>query len=88
MQIFNILQQHPLPISAANTSRFCHYKINLARLVCYLIPAHCPFERNLQLWGKSVHIPAMCQLNPFYHVLMNWRWRALNFLNDAGIANI
>jgi hypothetical protein len=54
-----------------------------ARLVCKFIPAQCPFERDVMVFGHKVfHIPAMCQLNPAYDSLMELRFRALTFLAD------
>lgn len=54
--------------------------LQTARLVCKLIPAHCPFERDLKVWGQTLHIPAMCQLNPCYDALVQLRFQALVFL--------
>ena len=51
-----------------------------ARLVCKLIPAQCPFERDLKVWGHTLHIPAMCQLNPCYDALVQLRFQALVLL--------
>lgn len=54
-----------------------------ARLICTLIPAQCPFERDIYLFGQFIwHIPALCQLNPFYDQLMQLRFQALTFLAD------
>ncbi|MEG4573512.1 Mo-dependent nitrogenase C-terminal domain-containing protein [Microcoleus sp. N3A4] len=37
----------------------------LARWLCQLIPAQCPFDRDIQLLGHHVfQIPPMCKLNP------------------------
>ncbi|WP_333122018.1 Mo-dependent nitrogenase C-terminal domain-containing protein [Microcoleus sp. Pol11C3] len=37
----------------------------VARWLCQLIPARCPFERDIQLLGHHLfHIPPMCKLNP------------------------
>lgn len=55
----------------------------LARFLCRLIPAHCIFERDVRLLGRTLfHIPALCKLNPFYTQLMELRFRALSFLAD------
>lgn len=55
----------------------------IAQWLCQLIPAQCPFERNLKLWGYTVvHIPPMCKLNPLYEELMGLRFRALSYLAD------
>lgn len=54
-----------------------------ARFICRLIPANCPFERDVVVWGhKLFHIPALCKLNPLYDQLVELRFRALVFLAD------
>lgn len=56
---------------------------NVARFLCKLIPAQCPFERDITLFGgKVVHIPPMCKLNPLYEQLVGLRFRALSYLAD------
>jgi tellurite resistance protein len=55
----------------------------VARFVCKMIPAQCPFERDVVLFGhKVVHIPPMCKLNPLYEQLVGLRFRALSYLAD------
>lgn len=55
----------------------------IARFIANLIPAQCPFERDLMLFGRKVaHIPPLCKLNPFYEQLVGLRFRALCFLAD------
>ncbi|NCJ05976.1 nitrogenase [Synechococcales cyanobacterium C] len=55
----------------------------VARFLCQLIPAQCPFERNVVLFGKKiVHIPPLCKLNPLYEQLVGLRFRALSYLAD------
>jgi hypothetical protein len=57
--------------------------VNLAKLLCQIIPATCPFERDLKLWGAAIaHIPPLCQLNPLYDEIVNLRFRALSYLAD------
>ncbi|MEO1068697.1 MAG: Mo-dependent nitrogenase C-terminal domain-containing protein [Cyanobacteria bacterium J06638_6] len=54
-----------------------------AHKVAELIPAQCPFERNIVLWGHSiVHVPPLCKLNPLYNELVELRFRALCYLAD------
>jgi hypothetical protein len=53
-----------------------------ARLICSLIPANCPFERDVVVLGHKFHIPAMCKLNPAYEQLVELRFKALTFLAD------
>lgn len=55
----------------------------IAHFLCRLIPAHCIFERDVKISGRTLfHIPALCKLNPFYTQLMELRFRALSFLAD------
>lgn len=55
-----------------------------ARLVCKLIPSQCPFERDIQILGKTLfHIPPLCKLNPFYEQFVALRFQALCFLADV-----
>lgn len=55
----------------------------LARWLCHTIPAQCPFERNISLFGHHLfHIPPLCKLNPCYEQLARLRWRALCYLAD------
>ncbi|MEC4817243.1 MAG: Mo-dependent nitrogenase C-terminal domain-containing protein [Scytonema sp. PMC 1069.18] len=55
----------------------------LAHRLCQLIPAQCPFERNVMLFGKTLfHIPPMCKLNPLYEEVVSLRFRAMCYLAD------
>lgn len=55
----------------------------LAHRLCKLIPAQCPFERDVVFLGKKLfHIPPMCKLNPLYEELVGIRFRALCYLAD------
>lgn len=55
----------------------------VARFLCKMIPSHCPFERDVNLFGhKVVHIPPMCKINPLYEQLVGLRFRALSYLAD------
>ena len=54
-----------------------------AHRVCSLIPAQCPFEREIKLFGKTLfYIPPLCKLNPLYEELVSLRFRALCYLAD------
>lgn len=54
-----------------------------AKLVAKLIPAQCPFERDIVIFGRKVgHIPPLCKLNPIYEELVCLRFRALCYLVD------
>ena len=55
----------------------------LAHRLCQLIPAQCPFERDVKLFGRTLfHIPPMCKLNPLYDEVVSLRFRALCYLAD------
>lgn len=55
----------------------------LAKLVAKVIPAQCPFERDIVVFGRKVaHIPPMCKLNPLYDQFVGLRFRALCYLVD------
>lgn len=55
----------------------------VARFLCKLIPAQCPFERNIELFNHTVfQIPPLCKLNPFYEQLVSLRFRSLSYLAD------
>jgi Mo-dependent nitrogenase C-terminus len=55
----------------------------IAYLLCQLIPAQCPFERDIVVFGhKRIHIPPMCKLNPLYEELVGLRFKALCYLAD------
>ncbi|MGD1909156.1 MAG: Mo-dependent nitrogenase C-terminal domain-containing protein [Leptolyngbyaceae cyanobacterium] len=54
-----------------------------ARRLAQLIPAQCPFARDITLFGHLIaQIPPLCQINPFYEELMALRFRALCYLAD------
>jgi hypothetical protein len=54
-----------------------------ARHIVRLIPAQCPFAREIRAFGKViVRIPALCKFNPFYEELIGLRFRALCFLAE------
>ena len=54
----------------------------LAHLICRVIPCCCPFERDINLFGRTFHIPAICQINPLYNEVVGLRFRALSYLVD------
>ncbi|WP_416669582.1 Mo-dependent nitrogenase C-terminal domain-containing protein [Egbenema bharatensis] len=55
----------------------------LAHFLCQLIPCQCAFERDITLFGRTFHIPALCKLNPLYDELISLRFRALSYLADV-----
>ncbi len=55
----------------------------LARFVCKVIPPQCPFERDINLFGRTIaHIPPLCKLNPLYEQFTSLRFRSLSYLAD------
>lgn len=55
----------------------------LARLLCHIIPARCPFEREIKFFGGTVfRIPPLCKLNPLYEQVVSLRFRCLSYLVD------
>ncbi|MGF1478340.1 MAG: Mo-dependent nitrogenase C-terminal domain-containing protein [Cyanophyceae cyanobacterium] len=55
----------------------------LAHRLCKLIPAQCPFARNVSFFGRTVFsIPPLCKLNPLYNELMMLRFRAICYLAE------
>ncbi|MBW4518445.1 MAG: Mo-dependent nitrogenase C-terminal domain-containing protein [Scytolyngbya sp. HA4215-MV1] len=54
-----------------------------AHLLCRLIPCTCPFERTITFFGKTLHIPPFCKLNPLYNEFVALRFRALSYLTDV-----
>ena len=55
----------------------------LARFVCKVIPAQCPFERDINLFGRTIaHIPPLCKLNPLYEQFVALRFKSLSYLAD------
>ena len=61
----------------------------LAHRLCRLIPAQCPFERDINLFGRTLlHIPPLCKLNPVYEEVVALRFRALCYLADDCGADI
>ncbi|MBD2608198.1 Mo-dependent nitrogenase C-terminal domain-containing protein [Scytonema hofmannii FACHB-248] len=55
----------------------------LAKFIAKIIPAQCPFERDIILFGRKIaHIPPMCKLNPLYDQFVGLRFRALCYLVD------
>ncbi|WP_088889545.1 Mo-dependent nitrogenase C-terminal domain-containing protein [Leptolyngbya ohadii] len=54
-----------------------------ARSLCKIIPARCPFERQIKLFDYTlIRIPPLCKLNPFYDQIVNLRFKSLVYLAD------
>jgi len=59
------------------------HNAKLAKFLCKLIPAHCPFEREIKFKGQTIlHIPPLCKLNPLYEQLVTLRFKCLSYLVD------
>lgn len=55
----------------------------IARLIAKVIPAQCPFERDIVVFGRKIaHIPPLCKFNPLYDQFVGLRFRALCYLVD------
>jgi len=55
----------------------------IARLLCRIIPASCPFEREIKLCDRTlIYIPPLCKLNPFYDQIVEIRFKSLSYLVD------
>ena len=54
-----------------------------AHLICQLIPAQCPFEREVHI-GSWLHVQVLplCKPNPLYEEVVYLRFRALSYLAD------
>ncbi|WP_353735273.1 Mo-dependent nitrogenase C-terminal domain-containing protein [Okeania sp. SIO2C2] len=60
-----------------------------AKNLCQLIPAQCPFTRDINFWGRIVlKIPPLCKLNPFYYEIISLGFRSLTFLADVCLEDI
>lgn len=56
---------------------------SIAHWICRVVPAQCPFERDVTVFGhKIAHIPPLCKLNPLYEEVVSLRFRALCYLAD------
>ncbi|MEI2579674.1 Mo-dependent nitrogenase C-terminal domain-containing protein [Scytonema sp. PRP1] len=58
----------------------------MAQLLCKIIPARCPFEREIKLCNYTLfRIPPLCKLNPVYEQIVSLRFKALSYLaNECG----
>ncbi|OKH18800.1 nitrogenase [[Limnothrix rosea] IAM M-220] len=55
----------------------------VAHFLCQLIPMQCPFARDIECFGLTLHIPPLCKLNPLYEEVVSLRFRALCYLSDT-----
>jgi len=52
---------------------------------CQLIPASCPFERDIKFFNRILlHILSLYKLNPLYEQLLGLRFRALLLAEQTG----
>jgi hypothetical protein len=59
----------------------CHPDV--ARLLCKVIPAQCPFERKIWFCDRLlISIPPLCKFNPFYEQIIEIRFKSLTYLAD------
>lgn len=55
----------------------------MARILCNIIPACCPLEREIKLFNHTIFcIPPLCKLNPLYEQLVEVRYKSLAYLAD------
>ena len=55
-----------------------------ARFICKIIPARCPFEREIRIFNRTVcYIPPLCKLNPFYEQFVTLRFKSLVYLSES-----
>jgi Mo-dependent nitrogenase C-terminus len=59
-----------------------------ARLICQIVPSRCPFERDINLLGYKIHIPALCRINPLYEEIVALRVRSLTYLSEVCGENV
>lgn len=64
-----------------NGIQICDSRV--AHVICNLVPCTCPFERNIKVFDRTFHIPALCKLNPLYNEVVYLRFRALSYLSDV-----
>ena len=51
-------------------------------------PTAVPLKGDVTVFQHTIHIPALCKLNPVYDELVNLRLRALIYLTDVCDADI
>ncbi|WP_206817807.1 Mo-dependent nitrogenase C-terminal domain-containing protein [Chroococcus sp. FPU101] len=60
--------------------------LRLAWLICQIIPTHCPFERTIKLFNRTIiSIPPLCKLNPFYDQLIELHFKALSYMTSHAV---
>ncbi|WP_019499565.1 Mo-dependent nitrogenase C-terminal domain-containing protein [Pseudanabaena sp. PCC 6802] len=59
-----------------------------ARLICQIVPSRCPFERDVSIFGRTIHIPALCRINPLYEEVVALRLRSITYLSEECGENV
>jgi Mo-dependent nitrogenase C-terminus len=78
---FLLFKRNPIAYTRLWLSSIEIYDSEAAQLLCRIIPASCPFERDIKLFNRILaHIPSLCKLNPFYNQLMQLRFKSLAYL--------
>jgi hypothetical protein len=79
MKLHNLLQSLRQRLEAIEVNDY-----KLAKLCCQMIPASCPFAREINLCGRTlIRIPPLCKLNPFYEQVISLRFKSLSYLADV-----
>ncbi|MFB2771641.1 Mo-dependent nitrogenase C-terminal domain-containing protein [Pelatocladus sp. BLCC-F211] len=81
MQLIDLLQLDLLQLIRQKLDAIKINNFKLAQFLCTVIPATCPFERDIQIFGYLItRIPPLCKLNPLYDQFVGLRFRALCYL--------
>ncbi|MGI2904672.1 Mo-dependent nitrogenase C-terminal domain-containing protein [Tolypothrix sp. VBCCA 56010] len=81
LNLLNLIRQRLESIEIRNP--------NLAHSLCKIIPARCPFEREVKLFQRTIfRIPPLCKLNPLYEQVVSLRFKCLCYLADECGENI
>lgn len=91
MKNLNLINFKPKPIYLVRkwlqSLEINNYKI--AKLFCTIIPAHCPFQREIKIFNHILlRIPPLCKLNPFYEELIALRFKSLSYLANQPSNNL
>ncbi|PMB00798.1 nitrogenase [Fischerella thermalis CCMEE 5273] len=81
MQLIDLLQLDLLQLIRQKLDGIEINNFKLAQLLCTVIPATCPFARDIQVFGYLIaRIPPLCKFNPLYDQFVGLRFRALCYL--------
>jgi hypothetical protein len=79
MKLHNLLQSLRQRLETIEVNDY-----KMAKLCCQMIPASCPFAREINLFGRTlIRIPPLCKLNPFYEQVIGLRFKSLSYLADV-----